>query len=121
MAVNVKSETVTINYEEYVGDTLSIKLTWKDAAGNPFDLTSHSALLNIKVLVSDTSPLLTLTSAAGGVVLGNSTDNITVIISDTQTATLGKGKYVYALELTEPSGNVNTLVVGTIILIQSAI
>jgi len=120
MALNIKSETVTVNYEEYAGDTLEMRFTWKDSLGNPFDLTGHTAALKIKVATTDPTPLLTLTNGAG-ITLGSATDNLVAVITDAQTTTLGKGKYIYALELTDPSGKVNTLIVGSLVLIQSAI
>lgn len=113
MATKIKSSTITINYEEYVTDTLSIDLTWKDSSGTPIDLTGYTGLFEIRAKVTDTLPLLTRDDT-NGLDLGSSDSNITIDLTPTDLATLGPSSFVYFIRLTEPSGKVNTLVTGSI-------
>jgi len=118
MATKIKSATAYIDYEEFEGDTLEMVFTWKDSAGDVVPLTGYTAKMDIRSSVTDETALLSL-NHMNGITLDDISPNLSVLVTDQQTATLGKGKYVYDIELTEPSGKVNTLVSGTIVLVQS--
>jgi hypothetical protein len=118
MATKIKSATAYVDYEEFEGDTLEMSFTWKDSAGDVIDISAYTAAMDIKSSVNDATSLLTLTNGSG-ITLAATSPNLLVVVSDTQTAALGKGKYVYDIELTEPSGKVNTLVSGNLVLVQS--
>jgi len=118
MAVKIKPATGYVDYEEYEGDTLEMSFNWKDSENTYFDLTQYTAKMQIKKKDSDPVALLTL-SDTDGITLGNDYANLYINITPEQTADLGKGKYVYDIELTDPAGNVNTLVAGVIVLLQS--
>ena len=113
MASKIKSNTITVNYEEYVTDTLVIELTWKDSLGAINDLTSYTGLLEIRSKKTDTLPLKTY-SFPGDLVLGSTSPNISIDIPPSDLSDLGVGTFVYFIKLTEPSGRINTLVVGSI-------
>jgi len=118
MAVKVKSSTSIVNFEEFAGDTLEMIFTWKDSLGAIIDLTAFTARMDIRSKLSDALPQLTLTNTSG-ITLGNADKNLVAVVNATQTTTLGKGSYVYDIELTDTAGKVNTLIAGTITLNQS--
>lgn len=118
MAVKIKPATGYVDYEEYEGDTLEMSFNWKDSDGSYFDLTQYTARMQIKKKDTDPNALVTLTNG-DGITLGDGYANLYVLLTKEQTAALGKGKYVYDIELTDDSGKVNTLVAGIIVLLQS--
>jgi hypothetical protein len=118
MATKIKSATAYVDYEEFEGDTLEMSFTWKDSAGDVIDISAYTAAMDIKASSADVTSLLTLTNGSG-ITLAATSPNLLVTVTNVQTATLGKGKYVYDIELTEPSGKVNTLISGVIVLIRS--
>lgn len=115
MAAKIKSSTITINYDEYITDTLTIDLTWKDSAGLPIDLTGYTGLLEVRSDPSDAVPLFSITELTG-LVLGNTNSNILAELTPANLSTIGLGSTSYFIRLTEPSGKVNTLVTGRIVL-----
>jgi len=113
MASKIKSNTITINYEEYITDTLVVELTWKDSLGAIVDLSSYTGSLEIRAKKTDTLPLKTYTFP-GDLVLTGSSPNISIDIPPADLAELGLGSFPYFIKLIEPSLRVNTLVVGSI-------
>ena len=113
MATKIKSSTIVINYEEYVTDTLSIDLTWKDSSGNPIDLAGYTGLLEYRDKVSDVNPKLSITELTG-LNLGFTATFIKTALTPNDLSTIGLGTSVYFIRLTEPSGKVNTLVTGSV-------
>jgi hypothetical protein len=114
----VASQTVTVDFEEYVGDTLLMLFNYKDSTGAVIDLTGTNAVLTIATTL-DTPPVLTLTEALNdGIILGGTPSNIVCEIKPSQTVTLAVGTFVYRLRLTDSLLRVNTLVVGKIKLIK---
>ena len=114
----ILSQTVTVDYEEYVGDTLLMLFNYKDSTGAVINLTGYSAVLTISKTIDDI-PDLTLTDTIGdGIILGGTPSNIAIEITHTQTTLLSAGSFVYRLRLTDSLLRVNTLVVGKIKLIK---
>lgn len=122
MSLNIKPKTAIINYEEHAGDTILMLWNWKtpDANGTyqQVDLTGYSCLLQIKTQKTDITPKLTLSSANGEIILGNTTNNVEVLITDDQTTALGVGSFFYDCQFTDTLGYVNTLVEGKLKLLQ---
>jgi hypothetical protein len=114
----ITSETAIVDYEEYEGDTLKMDFTWQDSAGAFIDLTSHTAKMEVRAKAGDDAALVTLTNSLG-ITLGNAASNILAQITASQTSTIGKGKFVYDIELTDGNGDVNTLIAGKITLKES--
>ena len=112
----VYSETATINYSEYVQDTISMEFGYKDSQGNLIDMTAYDVVAEIRKLKTDTTALLTYSSVSGSVQLNQSANyNINLTITDAQTLGLGAGAFYYFVKLTKKSnGFVNTIVVGTL-------
>ena len=117
--VIVQSQTAYVDYVEFEGDSLDLDLTWKDELDAIVDFTAYTGKLQIRATPSDVNVLLTKTTGGAGITLGNAVSNILVEITDTDTATLGVGKFFYDLELTAPNGKKNTYVAGAITLNQS--
>jgi hypothetical protein len=113
--INIKSQTGIANFEEFVGDTLKIVVNYKSNSTTFVNLTNYSATFQIKT--NKFIPLLTLTSN-DNISLGNGANNIIVTVSDQQTKSLGKGLFLYDLQLTDSLGFVNTLLEGKIVLKQ---
>lgn len=81
------------------GATFNFPITWKDSAGNPYNITGYSARMQVRQFKEASSPLVTLTTENGGIALGGALGTITVTISATATAALPACDGVYDLEL----------------------
>lgn len=118
MATAIKQPVFERDYEAYEGDTWdTFKLTWKDSVGLPIDFTTATARCQFKKKRNDAIALLTLTEL-NGIALGNGPVNIALVLTASQTATLGAGKYFFDLEITQNS-KVRTYADCTLTLRQS--
>ena len=83
-------------------------VTINDSAGSALDLTNYTALAMIrKTYASSTSTTFTSTFASD-----RTTGQITISLTDTQTAALESGRYVYDLIITDASGTKTRVVEG---------
>lgn len=83
-------------------------VTINDSAGSALDLTNYTALAMIrKTYASSTSTTFTSTFASD-----RTTGQITISLTDTQTAALESGRYVYDLVITDASGTKTRVVEG---------
>ena len=96
----------------YLGDTLTVPVTWKDSAGAIVDLHESTGLGQIKVAKTDTAAVDTFT-----VTLGLTTGNITFSLTAAKTAALGVGTWVYDIQVTT-GAIVRTYVAGKLKIIQ---
>lgn len=94
------------------GATWNITFTYKNASGNPINLTGYTAALQLRTSYDASSAALSLSSGSG-IVLGGTDGTIAVTASATQTGQLTAGEYVYDLEITS-SSIVTRLVQGRI-------
>lgn len=99
--------------------TYSDTITYNDSNGDPVDLTGYEARLMLKEShdVADGDAVVDIDSDAGGTgntsgIALNSSGEISIVISDTETTALVPGSYVWDLKLTEPSGRSTRLVEG---------
>jgi hypothetical protein len=92
------------------GATWNETVIWTDANGNPIDLSSYSAKLQISTDY-ETTPILTLSSPSSGIVKIDAEGKLVITATVTQTSTLATGYYVYELELTAGS-TVNRIMEG---------
>jgi hypothetical protein len=113
MTINIKSQTVTVNFEEYEGDTLEMLfnyLTDELPEGTPIDMANYSGRCHIRTSIESEEiveePTVSLVQELRY--------NIAVV-----TDTLPVGSYVYDIELTDGGGRVNTPVTGKIKIKQS--
>ena len=90
------------NIEIEQGGDYALAVTYKDSAGLVFDLTSYSALMNIKESYFDTTPIDSLTTASGEITLtsGIGTAVAGTIAVDASksvvTVTIGSGEHGFA-------------------------
>jgi len=83
-------------------------VTVNDSNGNALDLTNYTALGMIrKTYESSTATTFTSQFAAP-----RTTGQITISLTDTQTAALESGRYVYDLVITDASGSKTRVVEG---------
>ena len=83
-------------------------VTINDSVGSALDLTNYTALAMIrKTYASSTSTTFTSTFASD-----RTTGQITISLTDTQTAALESGRYVYDLVITDASGTKTRVVEG---------
>jgi hypothetical protein len=118
--IKIASQTVQVDYEEYLGDTLEVTFNWKGADDQPVNLTGWSALLQVKAEKTDPLALVTRATLDGSLALGDGSGefNIETELTPAETTYLGLGTKFYDLQLTSPAGKVNTLVIGSITITQ---
>lgn len=95
------------------GATFNVTMTWKDSTGTAVaGLDNWSARMYLKTSKSESSTVLELTTANGGVVLGDNPGEVKLFISDSDTAAMTDVAGVYDLELISPSSVVTRLLAG---------
>jgi len=82
------------------GTTFSLTITIADANGNEIDLTGYTLRAQLRKSYGATS-FTAFTVAAND----NATGELTISLTDTQTSALKAGRYVYDVEIVEPSGD----------------
>jgi len=97
------------------GATFRLSLIWKDSAGALVDLTGYTARMQVRRRhSSEDPPALSLTSAAGDIVLGGTAGTIVVTAAATVTDDIDFKAGVYDLELEDSTGFVTRLVEGSV-------
>lgn len=86
------------------GAEFSPLIYYKDACGEPIDVSGYSASMRAKYKLSDPTAFLELTTSNGGITLGGAAGTIQVFMSDTATAALTAGYGQYSL-LLDPGAN----------------
>ena len=105
--------TRNIGIDQYA--TFTIGIGYKDAQGDPVDLTGYTAAMQIRDSAAVVLLSLSTTPTANGSVLTVTplTGTIDVTITDEDTATLTNG--VYDLVITDGSGNKTRLIEGKVV------
>ena len=85
-------------------------VTVNDSAGAALDLTNYTAL----GMIRKTYQSSTATTFTSSFVSPRTTGQITISLTDTQTAALESGRYVYDLVITDASGNKTRVVEGNV-------
>ena len=83
-------------------------VTVNDSTGSALDLTNYTAL----AMIRKTYQSSTATTFTSSFVSPRTTGQITISLTDTQTATLESGRYVYDLVITDSSGTKTRVVEG---------
>jgi hypothetical protein len=86
-------------------------------AHTPVDITGYLARMDIKDKVGGTI-LFTLSTTNGRIVVDNATKQITLLITDDESALFTWRRGVYTLELESPSGEVAALLTGRVTVIR---
>jgi hypothetical protein len=101
------------NLPFFAGDTFSLKLTWKDDAGDPFDLTGWGGSLRFVTSPIEDLVVLELTEA-DGLVLSSASPNIVATVPKEDTDLVTAPLY-FILEVTDLSGVMSRLLQGTVL------
>ena len=97
------------------GATFNLVMTWK-IDGVAVNLTGYTARLQARVDVADTTTVLSMTTAGGGITLGGAAGTITLDQTATQTTALSVGSFVYDLEIISSAAVVTRLLQGELII-----
>jgi hypothetical protein len=97
------------------GATFNLVMTWK-IDGVAVNLTGYTARLQARVDVADTTTVLSMTTAGGGITLGGAAGTITLDQTATQTTALSVGSFVYDLELISSANVVIRLLQGELVI-----
>lgn len=115
--MKIESQTARVDFEEYLGDTLTFSFGYCDELGNLINLIGSSISC---IFSSQTLPdtiLLNATSSNGGIIVGGDPYNIVVKVSSADcTSFFSIGRFNYSLIVTDSLGNVNTLINGILTL-----
>jgi len=104
------------NFTIEQGATFDELITYKDAAGNPVDLTGYTARMQIREKITDATPVHSMDTTTGGITMGGTAGTIQLFISDADTAAMNMPKGgVYDLEIVSPTGKVTRLLEGKVI------
>lgn len=79
---------------------------------DPYDLTGHTARMQVRRTIDSSTPMITLTTENGGITLMGEEGKIIISMTDEQTAALTSSG-VYDLEIIDGGGAVSRVVQGT--------
>lgn len=98
------------------GATWTRSLAWEttDVPPVPISVVGYLARLMIRKTYRSDLPSLTLTSAVGGGITLTAPNQIDILMTATQTASLAMSTGVYDLELEAPDGTVTRLLQGVV-------
>lgn len=116
MSMVIESQTARVDYKDYVGDTICVRIGYSEESGINVDLTGYIVTATIYSNVDNGVPLLSYDQLSGKLKTSDPTYNIYFDITSDETTELGEGRFAYAIKLTDPLGYVNTLVNGLILL-----
>jgi hypothetical protein len=95
------------------GATYQLDLYYVTSAGTAIDLSGYTARMTLRADFEATTALLSLTSSpAAGLVVTGASGLVTVTITNTQTAALTAGPFVYDLEIVSAGGVVTRMAEG---------
>jgi len=117
MSTKILSNTGYIDWHEFTGDTLVMEITPKDVDGAIIPYSLYTAELQVRAKLKDAAPLLTIPTE--DITLSDTSWTIALELTSTQTILLGAGNFIYDLELTDSTGEVNTIISGKIVLTES--
>lgn len=103
------------------GATLGKVFTIKNSDGTLFNLAGYAAVFEAKTTYSDESPIISLTTENGGIVLGGADGTVTLVMSADDTAALDFNQAIYNLDLISPDNTVWRILRGTLCLIPGVI
>lgn len=108
---SIMASKQNFTFEE--GVAFEKRLTWRNKAKRPIDLTGYTAVMEIRASVDNPTILLSLTTENGGIALGGAAGTINIAITEPQVAALPVS-CVYKLKMVPPSGLSKYLIEGKI-------
>lgn len=113
------AETYNLTIDQ--GATWYQTVTYKDANGNPINLTGYSAALQLRTSYSAASASLSISTSTTGITIPTPANGTIVInVPAVTTAALIAQDYVYDLEITSGTGVVTRLIQGTAVVSPEA-
>jgi len=108
--------------ELWAGDTKQLVVTVTDDAGDPKDLTGATVRWILQGRPADSSPLLDKDNdAKGGVTIVDAAGGVfRVDLSPEDTEELSPRTYYHEAEVTDASGNISTVLIGSLVIHRSA-
>lgn len=103
-----------VNLEIEQGATWIYQVTLKTSAGAAYDVTGYTVRMHIREDIRDTTPLETLTTTDGEIVIA--TNVLTLTLSSAATTALNFDKAVYDIEIVSMAGVVTRIMEGTVTL-----
>lgn len=98
------------------GATFRMTIRWVDSLGVAIPLTGYIARMHVRLTVDAADPpLLNLTSGGGEITIDAPNGILTIKVSATVTAGLTFTDGVYDLEVESPTGEVDRLVQGSVL------
>lgn len=94
------------------GASWSLLLRWEDDDGNPIDLTSYSAKMQIRPYYNSPVVVATLSTINGGIVIDGDAGEVTAQLSASETGGMTVLEGVYDMELTSPTGMITRIISG---------
>lgn len=90
------------------GTTFSADIDLEDANGDIYDLTGYTAASQMRKNFNSSAAVTFTTSHSG------TGGRVTLFLPSSNTAVLTPGRYLYDVEITSPSGQVNRVVEGIV-------
>lgn len=109
MAVSSSDLTQSLDFVAKAGDSFSRSIAVKNPNTSNYDFTNHTARMQVKEGAFFTTSVLELTSSSG---ITLSTGSLVIDVSP-EDMQIKPGVYVYDVEITLPSGSVQTWYGGT--------
>lgn len=105
-----------VNLKIYQGATFRRTIQWKTGTpATPVNIAGWTGRMMIRKKVSDAAPIVSLTTANGGINITNGAQGtFEIYITATATAALTITTGVYDLELVSTTGDVTRLIEGTV-------
>lgn len=100
MTLPLTSWPARFDFEIAAGATFERRLTWRDANGDPIDLTGFEANLTAR-RSAKTAPAILVLEDGDGITLGGADGTITIRLEAVDTAGFTWRTAVYALKLTD--------------------
>lgn len=101
------------NFTMDQGSNWDLNVVYKDANGNPINLTGYTAAMQLRQNYNSDTAVLTLSTSDGGITITGAEGKLVLSATAAQTGALDAGFYVYDLEITS-GGVVTRLIQGQI-------
>jgi hypothetical protein len=95
------------------GATFHRRLTWRDADGDPINLTGYTARMQVRRRSGDQGVVLELTTENDRITLGDAAGTIDLDVDADVMAAVEANLHRYDLELESPGGQVTRLLQGS--------
>lgn len=109
----------TYDIAVYTGADYQQELVYSDPDDVPINLTGYTAQMQVRPSVAAADVIADLTTENGGITIAGVLGKITLALTNTQTAALTPGQYVYDIKLISGSGFESILLSGNFIVVEA--